>query len=548
MKSKLLWRLMWIFLAGAVVVSYLRVPGIFFQQDEILGFGLFIKEGSRIILSGLNPGVVMHFVPLTMSLSYFLYSLFGPNYFVYNSVSLFFHLINAVLVYLTAVSVLKRKSSQLIAVAVFITSSSAAELLMWPVINLNVISLTFSLLSWLLVINENFAQKITGVLRMSLITSLFLLSIFSVEYGAGFAFFIPLTYILLRQGSLRDKLKKLTPFILGVFVYCLLRLIPLTEGSGFSSGFSSAGLPIYIRWAYLVPRYFGQLFFSQHFILWLSGLLSHLYPLSINEVFIEAKIYPIVSFVLGVLIIVFSGIFYSKKAMREGKKYAKTFLLITFSIAFSALPFLLIPGEAGSFSIFSSRYMYFGLFGLAIYLGFINDLLTVNSKSVSAIGILIFSGALILSGTLRNFEKGESLYRIGKMRLRIIKFVDGSIPNVPQKLIIYTESSQSYYGLPGEEKIMPFQSGFGQTLLIFLGTRARFPLEFYPGWGLWEIMSQGYLENEERGFGYFRDLKLLEKAINENKIPEDSLYAFSWNGNEGAIVDISDRIRHEIYR
>lgn len=529
---------MWILLAGVVVVSYFRVPGIFFQQDEILGFGLFIKESSQIILSGLNSRVVMHFVPVTMSLSYSLYKLFGPNYIIYNSLSLLFHFANAILIYLIAKKVFYNKFAQVLCVIVFVSSNSAAELLMWPVINLNVISLTFSLTS-LLVILEG---------RVILATLFFLLSILSVEYGAGFVLLLPLTYLLLGKGQWREKLVKLWPFGILVLAYCILRLAPIIGSEGLSFGVPSAGLPIYLRWLDLVPRYFGQLFFGQSFILWVSELVSHLYPNKVNEVFIEANIFPVISFLLGTILILFTYLLYVKKIRQEKREYSRLFILITFSMAFSALPFLLIPGEAGSFSIFASRYMYFGLFGLAIYVGFVNDLLIREFKSRLSVLVLLLTATLIFSGTIKNFQKGESLYVQGKMRLGIIKSIDGSIPSIPQKLVIYTESSQSYYGLPGEERIMPFQSGFGQTLLIFLGARAKFPLEFYPGVDLWEIRSQGYFESEGWGFGYFRDLGLLKKVIDENNIPEDSLYAFSWDGDISVITDISDRIRHEVDR
>jgi hypothetical protein len=528
------------------VASYFKVPLLFFQQDEILGLGFFIKEGSRIIFSGFGSGGITHFVPVTMSISYSIFSLFGLNYSVFNLLSLLLHFINTLLVYALGKRIFKNKLTPFIAVLIFISSNVAAELLMWPVINLNVISLTFSLLAWLVVIDGNFLKNIKGYFRMIFVTILFLLSLFSVEYSAGFAIFIPVAYCLLNPGKIKLKLIRLSPFILTSFIYFLFRIIPIVGSKGLSGVAVTNEIPIYLRWIVLMPRYFGQLFFGQPIILLISRLIGEITgPAYEFELYVETKVFPLTAFYLGAAIIAISVFIYRKfKEIR--KTYSSMFLLTVLMIAFSSLPFLLVPGAASSFTIFPSRYMYFGLVGLALYLGFINDYFLEKRKTKGPMIILCFTILLIVSGTVGNYQKGKSLFQIGQLRLKIIKSIDSNISIIPQKLIIYTESDTSYYGLPAEEKILPFQSGFGQTLLLFLNQKGKFPRDFFPGDYLWEIKSQGYKEFQERGFGYFRNFDMMVKTVREYKLEKESVLAYRFNSSSNTLTDITREVRDKI--
>jgi hypothetical protein len=523
--------------------SYSKVPFLFFQQDEILGLGLFVKEGSRIILSGFGSGGITHFVPVTMSISYSIFSLFGLNYFVYNFLSLLLHFINSLLVYALAKRIFKNKLAPFISVLVFISSNAAAELLMWPIINLNVISLTFSLLAWLVVIDDTFLRKLKGYFRIILITILFLLSLFSVEYSAGFALFIPVAYCLLKPGKIKLKLIRLLPFVFTAFAYFLFRIIPIVGSKGLSGVAATSEIPIYFRWIELTPQYFGQLFFGQSIILSISRLVGRIAgPTDGIDFFVEAKAFPLVAFSLGVAVIMIS-VFIYRRFKEIDRIYAKMFLLTVLVIAFSSLPFLLVPGEAGSFTIFSSRYMYFGLVGLALYLGFINDYFLERKKIKKSILIFGLTALLILWGTIVNYQKGQSLYRTGRLRLEILNFIGDAVPELPQKVVFYTESDRSYYGLSSEERIFPFQSGLGQTLLLFLSEKGKFPSEFYPGFYLWEIKSQGYQEKEGEGFGYFRDFVLMAEKVKEKAIPHQSVFAFRYDSDNRKVDDITTEVR-----
>lgn len=520
---------------GVFILSYFLVPAIFFQQDEILGFGLFIKEGKSVILSGLGRADIRHFVPITMSLSYSIFKIFGIKYQVYNLLALLFHLINGYLVYLVAKHIFKKKEQALISVLLFFSSNVAAQLLMWPVINLNTLSLAFALLAWLAVLTK----------KLFWTPILFLLAVFSVEYSAGLAFFIPLTIFFTIGKNLKEKIIKTIPFGLTVLVYSAFRLWPIISAGGAGLGVMGGNNHSFLTVIFnLVSRYFGQLFFGQGVLLSLSKIIQKTGGLaSFGTAYAETGIFPVLSTIAGLIVIVIAVLFY--RGLKKDKEYSRNFLLCLAFIFFSSLPFLLVPGGSGLSTVIASRYMYFGLAGASFVSVYVYRALVEQTKKTRLIANIVLVAVTVL-GTSANYSSARALYEQGTVRLKILNTIKDAYPILPKKAIFFTESDISYYGLPPEEKILPFQSGLGQTLLLFYYEEAGLPKEFYPGDYLWEITSQGYKEVDERGLGYFRDRLLLKKTIEDYNIPSSSVIAFSWYSQTGELRDITDEIRKQL--
>ena len=137
--------------------------------------------------------------------------------------------------------------------------------------------------------------------------------------------------------------------------------------------------------------------------------------------------------------------------------------------------------------------------------------------------------------------------RRGEVRKSILTTIQLVYPDLPDKVVVYTQSNQPYYGLPPETKILPFQSGLGQTLLVWYYPTEKFPKEFFADRFLWDIEEQGYKEVGDHGFGYFRDLDLLRDAIGQYNLPGESVIAFSWDGKKNFLTDITQEVRNEIY-
>ena len=225
-------------------------------------------------------------------------------------------------------------------------------------------------------------------------------------------------------------------------------------------------------------------------------------------------------------------------------KHISYLTIFVFFILFSAIPFIFVPGQG--FSIVPSRYLYFGSAGFALLLTLIgNMVLNLKRKKIT---ILVTASFFLISilGALENFNHSQELKMSGSIRKSILTSIKKFYPTLPQKVVFYTQSDSSYFGLPDNIKILPFQSGLGQTLLLWYFSGGSLPAKFFENNFLWNIDSQGYKEIGGIGFGYFRDFFELQSTVSQNKLTLDSIIAFSWNARENKLTDISSQIRSKI--
>ena len=154
---------------------------------------------------------------------------------------------------------------------------------------------------------------------------------------------------------------------------------------------------------------------------------------------------------------------------------------------------------------------------------------------------------ILVSLTILNvfwLERQLSVYvEEGTVRKEILNIVKRNYPQLPSKVIFYTESEKSYYGLPPNERTLPFQSGFGQTLLVWYYPTEHFSQEFFENQFLWEITDQGYKEKGERAFGYFRDFNKLVKTVENEKLPIESVISFRYDSENQILINNTDEVR-----
>lgn len=211
-------------------------------------------------------------------------------------------------------------------------------------------------------------------------------------------------------------------------------------------------------------------------------------------------------------------------------------------ILFGCFPLLFITTLAGNFVYLESRYLYVTAVGSSLLLALVFNYLLTRFGRIVWIAIVIF----LIGNIYQVNSLLTSQVELGEKRREILSDIRGRKPDLPDKVIFYTESDRSYYGLPDTEKIMPFQSGLGETLMIWYQPTENFPVGFYKDNFLWEITDQGYKEVEDRGFGYFRDFSLLKKTVVSYKLPPESIIAFRYDSSAHALVDITNEIRLKI--
>lgn len=517
------------------VMCYFKVPFIFFQQDEWLGFGLIIDFGSNFVVQALKEGV-NHFVPLTFLFDYLSFKAFGLHYIAYNSIGLMIHAINAGLTYFIVLRLLKDKRVALISAILFISSSIASQFIMWPVVSLNTVSLTFSLIGLMVVAyKDTFRnQFIPSVLIAISSLAAFLV----IEYAIGLILFIPIFILLLSEKRYSIKnLIFLMPFLFGVLCYLVIRVyLSIITKMAPTAGSGLFNLTKFVKYPL---RYFGQTILPQNSILRIANIFTK------NAIVAQTTLFTRIAESLGMLLIALMIVLFFK--CRDKYKRETNILLISFLFTLtSALPFLLIPGESGYFLIFPPRYLYFGLLGIVLTWSSIMSLAIKNGSKVYIVLVGLLLSLITINGIKDNIDTADTLYAKGSIRYNILSTIKRTYTLLPPRSIFYVSSDTSYYGLPVSEKILPFQSGFGQTLLIWYYPEEVFPRGFYTNKFLWEIRDQGYQEANQRGYGYIRDYKLLKEILVKNSLSSDNVIAFSWNGSQNILSNQTTMVREKL--
>lgn len=524
------------------LVTYWRVPQLFFIQDEWQTFGLVIGNEISLILRGLGDEKIFHFIPIDNFLNFISYQLFDLHHQLYNIVGLLFHFINGLLVYKLVKKIFKDSFLPLIACIIFITSSIPSQLIMWPVVSLNTLSLTFTLLTWFFVLDLNNNLTPSKLFHLGLKVGFFLLlSLLTLEYSAGLIVFIPLAaFVYLKKNKAKKLFIFLPPFLLIVIFYLSLRVYPILTSSQISTGHSllltNSISEIFIQFPL---RYIGQVFIPQQLIENLAVILSVKFD-DLPEHF-----FPWIAFITGLIILITCLLaLLIEKTKLKGNKWNQHLVLAILFILCSSLPFLALPGLLGSFTLYPPRYLYFGMVGAVFLLAAVIDFILKNdNKNLKILTFLIIS-LYILYNIWGNWITSENLYKQGQERLKILNTVKEEYPKLTREIIFYTESDSSFYGLSPSERVLPFQSGFGQTLLVWYHKEENFPKELFHNKFLWGITEEGFKKVENRGFGYFRNFEKMANIISQNNISLDNVVAFKFVSKQGIMVtNISEEIQ-----
>lgn len=399
----------------------------------------------------------------------------------------------------------------------FFTSFIGYEQVNWPMVGLNALSLSISLFAWYL----SFDIKKEDLLKICVIPILLISAVLIVESALPMFIFIPGFIIISNIKKIGQAIKIVAPTLIVLVAYVVFRSMNVQSVKGLE------GDGIFYRVATRPVEYVAQSFIPQPFLLGVSNLFTN------DDSVAEARVFPIVAFLSGLLLLIL--------ILSLSRKNVRFLTVLSFLLIFST-PFLFVPETARGFSIFPSRYLYQGAVGSSLIFGLFGFyLLQRKSKFLE---IYIFLVALVIGlGLYLNFSTNRRFYEEGKIRWEILNEIKTQYPDLPARVIFFIASDRPYYGLPDEERVLPFQSGLGQTLLVFFNESENFPKEFFKNRFLWEIGSQGYQEIDGRGFGYFRDPRLLNDSLSKYDLDYDSVISYSWDGEIQKLTNTTNETR-----
>lgn len=522
-----------------VILTYYKLPDTFFQQDQWSAFGKMISLSAslRSLILGrifLSTGGAVHFAPLTAFFSTIEYLLFGISFSPYAIVSVIIHVVNSFMVFYLACLLFRKQNLAFYSAVLFAVNGFSHQAVSWISATINTQgACLFVLLSLIFLIKYRPWWSVLA----------FLLALGFKETSAFLFIFLPLSYFIFFRGRQDFSLKKiLLPLSLLASIYFVFRLWLLLSAQtslADSAGLTQPHVFVYFPRLLISPvRIIPQSFLpASQIIAWSRGLVSRVYPHYLvskgipNPFVVESVAFD---FVCMLLLLVFFLL-----AIRFFKS-SKVFWLAVGLITFSGLPLVFIPGRAGYVSMIEPRHLYLAGIGSSLILAML--LARLKNRFLVLLALLI-----ITSSHYRIIQRDlDSLLANSRLRESILTQIRSEHPSLPEKVIFYTESDTAYYGLGDEEKILPFQSGLGQTLLVWYYETEKFPPCLYEDVFLYKIESQGYRECQGRGFGYFRKYDDLLMAYRQNHLPAENVVAYRFNSWDNSLTDISQEVWQEL--
>lgn len=534
-------------------VEYGKLIFSFFQQDEwaILGYHHYWDKANLSWIDRLfRYELYTHVIPFSNFLSYLESKYFGIYFFLYALFSIFIQILNSFWVYLFTDKLVKNKAVAFLAGILFLVNSISHQAITWTATTMGTAGATFfTLLAIYFFINYLFSQK--KVLFFFSFLFFFIALGFKETSLALFLIFPILWLIYSKKKSVKTGFYLLLPYVfLGLFYFSFRFFLSLINiPPQLSTELSQPNFITYVFRIFSMPlKTIAQSIVPVDVILKMSNEIMLLgYPNFIqnknpNPYIAQSIGADIVTYFFSIILLIFfSSVFYfflkKKKIL-----FSKAILSALACTIVSTSSLILIPGSAGYFSLFDGRHLYltsiFISILLAISIYFLYSIFSRNSYVKIIIVFLV--GILVIFHIVRVRNDINQLVGTAFIRKSILNTIFSRYPILPQKTIFYVASDTAYYGLPPEEKIVPFQSGFGQTLLVWYAYhKENYPACFFKGEYLYEIMSEGYKECEGRGFGYFRKMESLKKALKENNIPISNVISLQYNSSKQLLSPLS---------
>lgn len=547
-----------LFYAALSFATFWKLLFTFFQQDEWAIFGNFIvweKENlnwfNRLFIYEQDT----HIIPLSNLFSYIQYKIAGLNFTIYAVDAILLHSVNSFLVFKLSELITKNKKISILAGILFLTNSITHQATTWVATTIGTSTSTlFILLSLLFFIKFLLGKNNWINLLVSCIS--FAISLLFKETSIFCFLFLPILWFFYGKGNNRLLAKILSVLAVFGLGYVMFRIYFLLHGYASTSTPSELSQPeilvYFYRFLTSPLKFIAQSIIPTDYIINMSSVILSLgYPfLSTGRVpnpyIVESVGADIVSYIFAFLIIGVSA-FFLLKHKYEKKSFNTLIPVSLLFIALSSLPFIVVPGKSGYFSLLDGRHLYITSVFSSILLSilFFNIHSYFNKKTAWIIVVIV---AVFIGGNMLKIRKDLNTQQANAfLRTYVLDSVISAYPNLPNKTIFYTESDKSYYGLAQNEKILPFQSGLGQTLLVWYNSHGeKFPACLFRAKYLYVLLSEGYKECEGRGFGYYRKLDLLREAISANKLSPNSVFAFRFNSNKNSLEDITLEIRNKI--
>ncbi len=537
----------------------------YFEGDEWYYFSIFLPLTRHplglletVIKSFTDSNSISgggHVTPFYNAIWFLQNMFFGLNFKYYMVFSLLLHTSNTFFLYLLVKKITKNNVLSLLTGFIFAIACVHYEAITWVMAVVPTqVSLLFTLLGLTFFIMwSRGGVKINPTLFTSL--GLFLAGIFTKETVIGVVLLAPI--LLLPRGK-KTFLRGLIFSSFAMTLYLPIRFgIPHLVDK---STVQSLHIPVHTLIFYqilLVERMITEVFVSSNILLVVSRYVaeniflkmpSSLVPLESLELFSQSIGADILLLALSPLFFVAS--FVVLQMTLQKKKYYEILLFSIVLIVTSAFPLLFVLNYApwwieGAF--IDSRHLYLPSVGASILLSFgmFHAYSFLAKSPARVITITFFSIVCILWVCVQYTviqTQAEKFRNLAVMRQILIKTMETSIPQLPEKAVILVESDTPYFGF-GE--IPPFQTNLGQVLALIYFEKNQLPSELFTKAKYMEkgILGEGVVSHKNRTFGYYLHKSALLMDLRLGKFSTKDIYGYLWVGRSNELLDKTNEIR-----
>ncbi len=534
-------------LALLIVIGYWGITGVFYQQDEWQQIGL-IRSG----VISFNPFHDFSLTKLLVGQGRFFSDLILGSFlqlFPFNNAplavaSLLLHILNAYLVFALVEKLVKNRLTAFLAALFFAVNAVSNQAVIWgaaiatlPATSLILLSI-FSYLNFLETDRKSWLYYSLGALFLSL---------FFKEIGIFLIIFLPVLWFIKRDKATWSGLFKTNWLLLAygaliIAVRISQILFGGTKNGTIISGEAGALAKILVHLVlYPLTGIFQTLAPSKpiyDFARWQIAHIqySYLHVTPLAEIVPQTIITDMLTMFGTGLLILLVVLAFRREANPEQKNRSSLALIGFLLAALSFLPYAILD-RGGSYM--DSRYYYVAAIGTGMILAALLSWLFERKLLGKILATILAAAFFSVHFYYLQYEiKGQRT--VAAARQHILHSIKELQPELKSRTVVYVTGNQDYY--IGGNKI-PFQQGFGNTLLVWYKDDSQFTKELLADKYLWDQGSQGFTEQGERAFGFFNLLPDLKKAVADHQFEPELIQAYYWDDPKQELTDISESIR-----
>lgn len=529
---------------GVALFTFKDITQIFFQQDEWLGLGGAItrsEEGGlyKVFQDTFLHGESPRILPTTALANYVIFNTFKTNTSYYGILSLVLVIISAILLNFTFQKLTKSFLIALIASLLWFTNNLSLQAVTFigAIITSQFSFLFFAIGFYFFVSFLESSGKIV----------LFWLSILAITISLGFkessAFYIIVFPFIIWffpffKQNFGSKFKITTLLLIPLLATLLLPRILLPKGDFSPDPILASILATKEEMIYNVFLLPAKSLF--HIFLSNSQIYEIVY--SVNRIFFQTQIDGFVlgrivgdAFSLLVAFYILLLILFALALSSKDNKKLILFGLLSFFASFE--PFIVF--KSTDVALQPRYYVFpavFSSFLLAVTVHSFTSKFKVLGPALTA---LVFFPVIIfyISGVQKILAID---IQTGDYRRSILNTVSEVKPSLAKDNVFYFFTAHTGF--------WEFQSGFGQTLAVWLYDTGKIPKEALTDRDFWDPSYEGIKQYNSRGkYGYFMTYEKLSDALKENPdIALEEIHAYYWDYQKHTVKNVSEEIRERL--